>query len=65
MGEKKARSGVWGGGDVPLAIREAFAEPNPGWDWMMHKDYLIARLYDEGRETDRVIAKVVKSRVIS
>jgi len=65
MHEKKTRSGRWGGGDVPLVIREAFADPNPSWDWMMHKNYLIARLYDDGRETERVIAKVVKSRVIS
>ena len=49
--------------DCPEHVWEAFQEPAPDWDWGHFGQYFIARLYDQGEETERVLCKVILEAV--
>ena len=59
----KERSGNWRE-SIPSRVLDDFDEPSPGWDWSMKGDYIVVRLFDEGIEMERLVAKIVRKRIV-
>ena len=49
--------------DCPQNVWDTFRDPSPDWDWVRCRGYFIARLYEEGEETERVLCKVILDAV--
>lgn len=50
---------------VPNYVWASFGLGDPDWDWFYAGEgYFIARMYDEGVETERVLCKVIGRRVV-
>lgn len=44
---------------LPTWAQQTLAEKNPDWDWVMTGSHIVVRLFDDGEETERVVAEVV------
>lgn len=63
------RAGKWGTENVlPPTVREAFTSEYPEWDWLHitedNNSWIIARLYENGKEFERVACKIIARRTI-
>jgi hypothetical protein len=48
----------------PPSIWDALNAPSPDWDYVACGDYIVVRMFDEGNETERVLAKIVEHRFV-
>lgn len=65
----KIIAGKWGTENVlPDSVKEAFETEYPQWDWLHisegNDSWIIARLYDNGKEFERVACKIIARKTI-
>ena len=42
----------------------ALKDEDPDWHWLQWKSILVVRLFDEGVETERVICRVIHTKIM-
>lgn len=47
---------------LPPDIREYMLAEDPDWEWVHTSDWFVGRLFDEGKEFERVACKVIATK---
>lgn len=57
--------------EIPASVIEAFEEKPDviggyllTWDYCIYKDWVVMRLFDDGEETERIVARIHDRRIV-